>query len=186
MDLIDARPNYDESYGKARYVQYIKMIDEKLKNHQKPHDRRYRQGFFIPKRPFKCMNIMDTAELQPIVWRSSWEKQFFEWCDNTDAVIRWGSEIIKILYKNPIKNRMSFYEPDIYIEILNNEKKIKKYLIEIKPMKESSLKEASNGYDKLMVAKNALKWASAIQYCKKRDITFKVMTEYDLGIGSFN
>ena len=81
-----------------------------------------------------------------------------------------------------LRNRESFYIPDFYFEAIDRQKKLQKYLIEIKPMKESTLKESSNGYDKLMVAKNAMKWASAIQFCKKRGITFKVLTQYDLGI----
>ena len=133
-------------------------------------------------RTLKVINIMETSEPQPIVYRSGWEKQFAEWCDSTDAIIRWGSEVIRILYKDPIKNKMSFYTPDFYIEYLDNNKKLKKVLIEIKPLKETTLKESSNGYDKLMVAKNSMKWAAAINYCKKRDIEFKVMHERNLGI----
>lgn len=173
---------YDLQYASIRYKQYISMIEDKLKNHQKPHSRKWKQGFFIPKKPLKVMNIMETSEPQPIVYRSGWEKQFAEWCDSTDAIIRWGSEVIRILYKDPIKNKMSFYTPDFYIEYLDNNKKLKKVLIEIKPLKETTLKETSNGYDKLMVAKNSMKWAAAIDYCKKRDIEFKVMHERNLGI----
>ena len=49
-------------------------------------------------------------------------------------------------------------------------------------MSQSKLSEAKDGYDKLRIAKNAFKWAQAIKYCKKKDITFKVLTEYELGI----
>jgi len=182
MDVIDSRPMFDESYAKMRYTQYIRLVNDKLKKHQKPHDRRYKQGFFIPKRPIKCINIMETNEPQPIVYRSDWERQFCEWADSTTAITRWGSEIIKILYPNPLKNRMSFYEPDFYIEYIDNNKKLRKKLIEIKPLKEATLSEASNGYDRLMVAKNAMKWKAAIEYCKKRGIEFQVMHERNLGL----
>lgn len=168
--------------AEIRYKLYCQTIKERIKNGQKPHNERYKQGFFIPRNPEKCMNIMETNEPQPIVYRSGWEKDFANWCDTTPAITRWGSEIVKILYKDPIRNKETFYIPDFYFEAIDRQKKLQKYLIEIKPMKESTLKEASNGYDKLMVAKNAMKWASAIQFCKKRGITFKVMTQYDLGI----
>ena len=125
---------------------------------------------------------METNEHQPIVYRSGWEQQFAQWCDSTPAIYRWGSEIIRILYKDPIKNKMSFYTPDFYIEYLDDLKRVRKVLIEIKPLKETSLKETSNGYDKLMVIKNSMKWAAAIQYCKKRGIEFKVMHERNLGL----
>lgn len=182
MDYIDSKHTVSLQEAAVRYKQYVSMIEEKMKNHQKPHNRKWKQGFVIPKKPLKCMNIMETNEPQPIVYRSGWEKQFAEWCDSTDAIIRWGSEIIRILYKDPIRNKMSFYTPDFYIEYIDNEKKLRKVLIEIKPLKETTLKESSDGYDKLMVAKNSMKWASAIQYCKKRGIEFKVMHERNLGI----
>ncbi len=182
MDVIESKNNIDLQYAAIRYKQYVNLIAEKLSNHQKPHNKKWKQGFFIPKKPLKVINIMETDEPQPIVYRSGWEKQFAEWCDSTDAIIRWGSEVIRILYKDPIKNRMSFYTPDFYIEYIDNDKKLRKVLIEIKPLKETSLKETSNGYDKLMVAKNSMKWASAIEYCKKRNIEFKVMHERNLGL----
>ena len=55
-------------------------------------------------------------------------------------------------------------------------------MIEVKPLKEASLKKASNGWYKILVAKNAMKWVAANEYCKKRGITFKVMHEHNLGI----
>ena len=182
MDYVDSHHQVTLQEAAIRYKQYIALIEDKLKKHQKPHNRKWKQGFIIPKKPLKCINIMETNEPQPIVYRSGWEKQFAEWCDSTDAIIRWGSEIIRILYKDPIKNKMSFYTPDFYIEYIDNEKKLRKVLIEIKPLKETTLKESSDGYDRLMVSKNSMKWASAIEYCKKRGIEFKVMHERNLGI----
>lgn len=168
---------YDDDYVKFKYKQYCNLVKQKLHDHQKPHDRRYKQGFFVPTRPAKCGNIMATSEVQPIVCRSGWEKQFCEYCDETDSIIFWMSEPIKILYKNPIKNRMSFYVPDFVIHYLDKNKKLVKMMIEIKPLKEASLKEASNGYDRMMLAQNVMKWQSAIEYCKKRDYIFKVLTD---------
>lgn len=174
---------YDDEYVKMKYSQYCKLIEDKLRTHQKPHDRRFKQGFFVPKKPQKCLNIMETSEPSPIVYRSSWEKVFAEKLDETDSVIRWGSEIVKILYKNPIKNKMSYYVPDIYMEYIDKSKKLKKLLVEIKPMNQSRLSECSNGYDKLQFVVNQFKWAAAIDYCKKRDIDFRVMTAHELGLG---
>lgn len=182
MDAIDSNRYSEIGQINERYSYYCRLVEEKLKNHQKPHDKRYHQGFFVPTRPLKCMNIMEVAEIQPIVWRSSWEQKFMEWLDTNDIVTRWGSEIISIPYKDPIKGKMSIYIPDFYFEYIDNKKQLQKYLIEIKPMSQSKLAEAKDGYDKLRIAKNAFKWAQAIKYCKKRDITFKVLTEYELGI----
>ena len=182
MKATETNRTFTSDEVNNRYSFYCKLVEEKLKNHQKPHDRRYHQGFFIPKRPIKCMNIMEVADIQPIVWRSSWEQKFMEWLDTNDVVIRWGSEIISIPYKDPIKCKMSLYVPDFFFEYIDNKKQLQRYLIEIKPMSQSKLSEAKDGYDRLRIAKNAYKWAQAIKYCKKKNITFKVLTEYELGI----
>ena len=154
MSTIDNSRTFNSNEVNNKYSYYCKLVEEKLKNHQKPHDRRYHQGFFVPKRPIKCMNV----------------------------VTRWGSEIISIPYKDPLKGKMSLYVPDFYMEYIDNQGTLQKYLIEIKPMSQSKLTEAKDGYDRLRIAKNAFKWAQAIKYCKNKGITFKVMTEYELGI----
>lgn len=182
MNINSGLQIYDDEYIKYKYSQYCRLIESKLKAHQKPHDRRYKQGFFVPRKPQKCINVMEMNEPTAIVYRSDWERKFAEKCDETDSIIRWGSEVVKILYKNPVKNRMSHYVPDFYIEYLDTNRCLKKMLIEIKPMSHSKLNENSNGYDRIQTAINMMKWASAIEYCKKRDIEFKVMTENELGV----
>ena len=173
---------YDDAYVQFKYKQYCNLIKCKLKTHQTPHNKKFKQGFFVPRHPAKCINVMEMPEPTAITYRSGWEQQFFEKCDDTDGIIRWGSEIIKILYKNPIKKRTSFYVPDLYIEYLDTSKKLHKMLIEIKPLNQSKLSETSNGYDKLQFIMNTYKWASAVEFCKKRGIEFKVMGANELGI----
>ena len=173
---------YDDAYVQFKYKQYCNLIQSKLKTHQNPHNRKFKQGFFVPRHPAKCMNIMEMAEPNAMVFRSGWEKQFFEKCDESNGIIRWGSEIVKILYRNPIKYKMSLYVPDVYIEYLSPDKKLHKMLIEIKPRNQTKLSETTNGYDKLQFAINQMKWASAIEFCKKRGIEFKVMGANELGV----
>lgn len=177
MDLNDEIKIYDEDFVNFRFKQYCQMIKDRLDNHEKPHDRRYNQGFFIPTRPGKCGNIVSLSEPQPIIYRSGWEKSFCESCDSTDAIIYWASECVKILYPNPLTNKMSFYVPDFIIKYIDKSGQLKKEMIEIKPMKESKLSEAGNGYDRLMIAKNAMKWQAAINFCNKRGYKFRVLTD---------
>ena len=139
MDAIDSQHQVTLQEAAIRYKQYISIIEDKLKKHEKPHNRKWKQGFFIPKHPLKWINIMETEEPQPIVYRSGWEQQFYNWMDNTLAIYRCGVELIRILYKDPIKNKMSYYIPDAYIEYLDDLKRVRKVLIEIKPLKETSL-----------------------------------------------
>lgn len=183
MDIIDAnRTHYSQEEVNRKFNYYKQLVDYKLKNHQKIHDKRYHQGFFIPKyHPERCMNIMEVDEIDVITYRSGWELKFLEWLDSNEAVTRYGSEIISIVYKNLLKGKTSFYIPDMYFEYIDNQGKLQKYLIEIKPMSQAKLSEAKDGYDRLRNVVNICKWESAIKYCKKRGITFKVLTEYDLG-----
>ena len=184
MDAIDSnRRNFTQEEVNRKFNYYKQLVDYKLKNHQKIHNKKYHQGFFIPKyHPERCMNIMEVDEIDVISYRSSWELKFLEWLDSNEAVTRYGSEIISIVYKNPIRGKTSFYIPDMYFEYIDKQGKLQKYLIEIKPMSQAKLTEAKDGYDRLRVCQNAYKWSQAIKYCKKRGITFKVLTEYDLGI----
>ena len=180
-DIQDLQP-FNIQDAVFRYNKYKQMIEERIKKHQVPHNKKFKQGFYIPKRPLKCMNIMETQEPQPIIWRSSWEQKFCQFCDETQSITRWGSEILSILYKDPIRNKMAYYFPDFYVEYIDNNKALKKVLIEVKPLKEATLSEAKNGYDRLMVSKNAMKWKAAIEFCKKRGIDFKVMHEHNFGL----
>lgn len=179
---IPSLQNIDLQDAAFRYKKYRDIINDRIQNHQIPHNKKYKQGFFLPKHPLKCMNIMETTEPQPIIWRSSWEGEFCKFCDENKAIIRWGSEILKILYKDPLRNKMAFYFPDFYIEYIDNNKQLKKVLIEVKPLKEALLSEAKSKNDKLMVAKNSMKWKAAIEFCKKRNIEFKIMHEHNFGL----
>lgn len=182
MNEIPSFRNLDLQEAAIRFNKYNSIINDRLKNHQIPHNKKYKQGFFIPKHPLKCMNVMEVSEPQPIIWRSSWEGEFCKFCDENKGIIRWGSEILQILYKDPLRNKMAFYFPDFYVEYIDSNKKIKKVLIEIKPLKEAVLSEAKSKNDKLMVAKNSMKWKAAIEFCKKRDIEFKIMHEHNFGL----
>ena len=63
--------------------------------------------------------------------------------EKNERVVKWGSENIWIWYKKPPNNQNAKYFPDFYIE-LNIDNKIKKFLIEIKPYRQTFLKESKN------------------------------------------
>lgn len=155
-----------------------KMMLDRLMKQKEIKNKKWHQGYFIPKNPQKCINIMELNT--PIIFRSGWERDFMVYLDKTMAFTRWGSEPIKILYPNPLTNKMSFYHPDFYIEYIDMTGKLHKELIEVKPKNQAVLKETGNAKDKLEYVKNLKKWESAIHYCQKRDILFRVMTEKDL------
>ena len=60
-----------------------------------------------------------------------------QYCDSTTNVLEWGSEEIALPYRSPIDNRVHRYFPDFYIKIRETTGQIKRYIIEIKPKKQT-------------------------------------------------
>lgn len=113
--------------------------------------------------------------------RSTWELAFCRSCDGDPRVIKWAHEPLKILYINPANpTKYSVYVPDFFIMYVDKRGKKRAELIEIKPAKESNLKEAKSKRDKERVIVNAAKWQAAQEYCKKHGMNFKVITEKEM------
>jgi hypothetical protein len=123
-----------------------------------------------------------------IVFRSLWERKFMVYCDNNQNVLEWASEEIALPYKSPVDNKFHRYFPDFYMKVKENNGIIKKYIIEVKPLKQCSPpkkpKRQTKGYlyEAYEYAKNQAKWQAATSFCKDRQWEFKVITEKELGI----
>ena len=72
-----------------------------------------------------------------IICRSSWERKFCHWCDLNESIIEWGSEEFYIPYLSPVDNRVHKYYPDFIIKLRESSGKIKTYVIEVKPKKQT-------------------------------------------------
>ena len=123
-----------------------------------------------------------------IIYRSLWERHFMKYCDNNSNILEWGSEEIVLPYRSPIDNRIHRYFPDFYIKVKENNGKIKKYIIEIKPkrqcMEPKVQQKKTKGYiyEVYEYVRNQAKWKAAEEWCKDRKWEFKVLTENELGI----
>ena len=123
-----------------------------------------------------------------IIYRSLWERKFMRYCDLNENILEWGSEEIIVPYRSPVDRRVHRYFPDFYIKIKESKNTIKKYLIEIKPKKQTvppkKPQRQTKGYlrEAYEYAKNQSKWAAAREYCADRGWEFKVITEIELGI----
>jgi hypothetical protein len=123
-----------------------------------------------------------------IVYRSLWERKFMVYCDKNDNILEWGSEEIALPYRSPIDGRVHRYFPDFYIKVKESNGEVKKYLIEIKPKKQTVEpkipKKKTKGYiyEVVEYAKNQAKWKAAQEFCKDRLWEFKILTEDELGI----
>ena len=123
-----------------------------------------------------------------IIYRSLWERKFMVYCDKNAKILEWGSEEIALPYISPHDSRVHRYFPDFYIKVQENTGKIKRYLIEVKPKKQTKPpakpKRQTKGYirEAFEYARNQAKWKAAREYCADRMWEFKVITEKELDI----
>ena len=123
-----------------------------------------------------------------IIYRSLWERKFMVYCDKNAKILEWGSEEIALPYISPHDSRVHRYFPDFYIKVQENTGKIKRYLIEVKPKKQTKPptkpKRQTKGYirEAYEYARNQAKWKMAKEFSADRQWEFKVVTEKELGI----
>jgi len=135
----------------------------------------FARGKFYPKNPQKYVgNKVPT-------YRSSWEMSFMGFCDQNPHIVQWASESIKIPYLDPIDGRRRKYIPDFLIQYHDKNGKAHTELIEIKPKKQTTLKEAGRSKKaQEAVILNEAKWKSAVAFCDRMGIIFRILTEDDL------
>ena len=144
-------------------------------------------GKFVPKNPEKYR-----GNVQGIVWRSTWERVFARWCDNSAAVLAWGSEELYIPYLSPIDKQTHRYFPDFFVKIQQRDGNIKKFLVEIKPHAQTLkpvLKYTKKGKLKKSMKQemetffvNLAKWDAAEHFCGAHNMEFLILTEHQLGL----
>lgn len=128
------------------------------------------------------------GDIFEIIYRSSWELKFMNWCDSNSSILEWGSETIIIPYKSPIDNKLHRYFVDFYIKVIDKDKLVTKYLIEIKPEKFTKPPQIPKKQTKRFIEEvftygvNQSKWKAANIFCEDRGWKFLVLTEKDLGI----
>ena len=127
------------------------------------------------------------GDYRNIICRSSWERKFCSWCDLNENVLEWGSEEFWIPYRAP-DGRVRRYFPDLIMKVKEQDGKIKTYVIEVKPKKQTlkpkPRKKVTKSY--LYECKtyevNQAKWKAAKEWCADRKVEFKIVTEKELGI----
>jgi len=145
-------------------------------------EKKYHQGIFNPKNPNKYKGNPNN-----IVYRSSWELKFMRYCDLNEKILEWGSEEFFIPYLDPTTNKVRRYFPDFIVKIKENSGNIKKYLIEVKPKKQTLEPKKTKGKQQktyinevLTYNKNLAKWKAAEEWCKDHLIEFKIITEEEI------
>lgn len=139
------------------------------------------QGIFTPKNPGKIF----AGDPNNIRYRSSWEFSIMSALDRNPLCCGWASETCRIPYQRPDTGRMTVYVPDlvvVYADPKTGKKRCE--MLEIKPAKEVPFLmeglQKLTAKDRAAQAINMAKWEAAMAFCKKRGITFRVMTEYQI------
>jgi len=119
-----------------------------------------------------------------IIYRSSWERTAFNWCDTSDGIIEWNSEEVVIPYRSPVDGRTHRYFVDLWLKKANGSI----YLVEIKPYAQTQppklpksgrkTRNYANAVSTYLV--NQAKWEAATQYCRKKGWIFQIITEKQL------
>lgn len=142
-------------------------------------DDRFIQGIFKPNNPKKFIG-------NHAIFRSSFERKFFLWADSNPNVLEWGSENIIIPYKSPVDDRWHRYYVDNFV-VLKEGTNIVKYLVEIKPYKQTIPPVISNRkkkstliYESTQWAINQAKWEAADKFAKSKGYKFIKITEREL------
>ena len=145
---------------------------------------RSHKGKYSPRNPGKYRGDHTMIE-----YRSSWERMFMKWCDLREEVLKWSSEEMCIWYMDPITKKNRRYFPDFIIQVKDSDGLIRTEMFEVKPYKQMvgpdrnpARKTKAWIYEVKTYATNMAKWEAAKKYCKKKGWSFRIITEYDLGI----
>lgn len=135
---------------------------------------------------YNPLNDQKYRGTRPIIYRSGLELSFFRWCDRNERVLQWGSESVVIPYISPKDGRMHRYFVDNVL-ILQTDKGNKKFLVEIKPEKQTmppsqSVRKSKKNllFEQITWAINSSKWDAAKAWCKKNGFEFVILTEKQL------
>ena len=141
------------------------------------------KGKYRPSHPNKYR-----GDYTNIIYRSLWELKFMKYCDLNDSILEWGSEEVVIPYRSPLDNRIHRYFVDFYIKVEDMNGQIKKYLIEVKPKRQTTPPPKPKRQTKRYIsevteyAKNQAKWKAATEFCEDRQWSFMIITEDELKV----
>jgi len=135
-------------------------------------------GRFLPTNPHKYV-----GDHKNIIYRSSWECRFMHKFDISDWVISWASEELVIPYISPVDGKWHRYFVDFVIKVKDKDGKLKTWMIEVKPKKQTKAPEVKKRITKQYITEvttwgvNQAKWKAATEYCLDRGWEFVIFTE---------
>lgn len=137
----------------------------------------YRQGAYKLRHPEKYV-----GDPTKVYYRSSWELQLHKFFDNNPNILEWISEGFAIPYVKPTTGKVARYFPDYWIKYKDKNGNIKQEILEVKPDTQVNVRKRKRltEQEKLTYAVNVAKWKAATQFCQKRGIKFRLLTENEI------
>lgn len=153
-------------------VKPTKINNKNFIKHLKPKKNGfYKQGVIDPK---TCSKYYSNRLNEPIIYRSGLELQFIQYCEASNKIAKWGSEIISIPYTCRLDNKEHDYYPDYIIENDNGTRCI----VEVKPANQTVKPNATdNRWLKESWIRNIDKWNAAKEFADKHNMKFIIVTE---------
>jgi len=136
---------------------------------------KYAQGKYQIQNPSKYVGNKSPT------YRSGWEWTFMQFCDTNPSVLQWASEAVRINYRNPLTGKNTIYVPDFLITYNDAQGRQHAEVVEIKPLKETTLENAGKSVrNQASAILNMAKWEAARAWCRAHGLTFRVVTENDI------
>ncbi len=139
------------------------------------------KGKFRPKNPEKYR-----GNAGEIIYLSSWEMKFCDWCDKNEKVEWWQSEEKRIRYFAPVQQKWRTYFPDFYLGYRGSDGILREELVEVKPWRQvkgppENPKRRSKAWlnEVHTYVTNQAKWKAAMEWCEDRGSNFRLITEKD-------
>ena len=131
---------------------------------------RYQQGYIDSS---SCKKLFPQLSHDKIIYRSSYERKFIGWLENSPTVKYWGSECLKIPYYYVRDQKTHTYYPDYFIEMTDGSCMV----VEIKPSSQTVKPINENSWVAKEYLKNMCNWKATMEFCQKKGYKFKILTE---------
>jgi hypothetical protein len=146
---------------------------------------KWKSGKYNPVNPLKYI-----GDINNIIYRSSWERKFCQYCDINPNITKWSSEPTGIPYWSPIDKKEHRYFVDYYIQVKKGDV-FENWLIEIKPEDQYALnkrpkepignlteKKIRSYNEKLKIwITNRAKFEAATRFAESRGYKFGAINE---------
>lgn len=139
---------------------------------------RYEQNYYILKNPEKYR-----GNKSKIIYRSSYEKRFCQYCDMSEKIISWSSEPLSIMYTSIADGRRHKYWLDFWIKYEDG----REFIIEVKPnnklkkprkpSKKTSKSLENYNYKLKEYLTNYSKFKAAAEFARQSGIEFIIVDE---------